>query len=149
MKNFLTFSFLLLLSIGAFAQESKNIATLNWAAPTARENGNVLPLAEIGGYEIRYREVAPVGSNAYLYKTVILKDVSKVTYDLELPNYNSYEIQVAVFDTSGLYSNFIPLAPVIHTANASRPLLKDLTVKQKFYDPSAKCTIDVNCKVVK
>jgi hypothetical protein len=144
MKKFLMFSVLLFLSVFAFAQEAKNVASLSWNAPTARENGSALQASEIGGYEIKYRASGSLASAPF--STVIIKGAVKTDYDLELPTFGSYEIKVAVFDSAGLYSNFIPLT---YTANSSKPLFKDLMIRQKFYDPAEKCTIEVNCQVVK
>jgi len=59
---------------------------LNWTPPVARENGNVLDITEVGGYELRYRKVA---ENAYTYVTI--NDAWTNTYNfawLERPTFS-------------------------------------------------------------
>jgi len=91
----------------AFAQTpgSVPVATadipLAWSAPTQRENGATLPASEIAGYEIRYRKPT---DNAYSYATL---GPTALNYSLKGAAKDSMEIGIAVFDTNGLYSNFL------------------------------------------
>lgn len=78
---------------------------LNWTRPIARENGNILDITELGGYELRYRKVA---ENAYTYVTI--NDAWTNTYNFAWLE-GTYVFQIAAFDNSGLYSNFINLDP--------------------------------------
>lgn len=78
---------------------------LNWAPPVARENGNVLDITEVGGYELRYRKIA---DNAYTYVTI--NDAWTNTYNFPWLEGN-YVFQIAAFDKNGLYSSFVDLAP--------------------------------------
>ena len=78
---------------------------LNWTPPVARENGNVLDITEVGGYELRYRKIA---DNAYTYVTI--NDAWTNTYNFPWLEGN-YVFQIAAFDKNGLYSNFVDLAP--------------------------------------
>lgn len=78
---------------------------LNWTPPVARENGNVLDITEVGGYELRYRKVA---DNAYTYVTI--NDAWTNTYNFAWLE-GAYVFQIAAFDKNGLYSNFVNLAP--------------------------------------
>lgn len=76
--------------------------TLNWLAPTQRENGASIDVSEVGGYELRYR---PEGDTEFTYVQVADPfAVDQYIGDL----YGSYEFQVAVYDSNGLYSSFVP-----------------------------------------
>ena len=70
-------------------------ATLTWQHPTARVNGDVLPVSEIAGYEIRQW----VGSSA-ISKTVGVVNQTSITGNFQ-------RVEIAVFDKSGLYSDFV------------------------------------------
>lgn len=78
---------------------------LNWAPPVERENGNVLDITEVGGYELRYRKVA---DNAYTYVTI--NDAWTNTYNFAWLE-GTYVFQIAAYDKNGLYSNFVDLVP--------------------------------------
>ncbi len=77
---------------------------LNWLIPLERENGANLPLAEIGGYELRYRI-----RGAKNFKSVIVRGASNKTFSMRGLPIGNYEFQIAVFDADGLYSTFIPI----------------------------------------
>lgn len=86
------------------AQTAVNV-TLNWIRPTARENGNALPLSELRGYEIRYKLVSEDD-----YTPIIINDTSATSH--LIPNLSGeYEFQIAAYDTNLLYSNFVTLSP--------------------------------------
>lgn len=67
-----------------------------------RVNGNGMDFEEIGGYEIRYRKLTDDA-----YTSVVINDplVEQFHFD-DLEN-GDYQFKVAVFDTSGLYSDFV------------------------------------------
>lgn len=90
----------------AFAQ------TLNWATPTERENGDALAKEEIAGYEIRV--VYPDSSEGFDV-IAIIEDNEATGYDLaELDLLTgSYQFEIAVYDTNGLYSRFVSISPSI------------------------------------
>lgn len=78
---------------------------LSWSHPTERENGEYLELNDIGGYELRYRQ-----NSLDTFKYIIVDGSHTTTYSLgSLASDNDY--QIAVYDTNGLYSNFISITP--------------------------------------
>lgn len=77
---------------------------LEWSIPDHRENGDYLELNEIAGYELRLKVEGEEP------RTVIIEDASKTSYSLEGLS-GSYEYSIAVFDTNGLYSDFVDLTP--------------------------------------
>jgi hypothetical protein len=77
---------------------------LNWLIPLERENGDNLPLAEIGGYELRYRV-----RGAKKFNTVVVQGASNKTFSMRGLPIGNYEFQIATFDADGLYSTFIPI----------------------------------------
>ena len=84
------------------AQDGKE---LSWSHPTARENGEYLELNDIGGYELRYRQ-----NSLDTFKYIVVNGSQTTTYSLgSLASDNDY--QIAVYDTNGLYSNYVPIFP--------------------------------------
>lgn len=78
---------------------------LLWSHPTQRENGQFLSLNEIGGYEIRYRANS-LGNFTYIN----LPGSQSTQYGIgSLPS--NYDFQIAVYDTQGLYSEFVNITP--------------------------------------
>lgn len=77
-----------------------------WQAPTARVNGSAMPRSQIGGYELRYR---PESSTQYT--TVTLSPETTQHLLIEQPNAEQLEIEVAVFDNQGIYSDFVRAIP--------------------------------------
>jgi hypothetical protein len=76
---------------------------ISWSHPSHRENGLFLALDEIGGYEIRYRKPA-----ATSYKYITLKGNSATEYTFtDEEDGQDLEFEIAVFDTDGLYSQFV------------------------------------------
>lgn len=77
-----------------------------WQAPTSRVNGSTMPRSQIGGYEIRYK---PKSSSQY---TSVILSAETTQYLLaEQPNADQLEIEVAVFDNQGVYSDFVEAVP--------------------------------------
>ena len=76
--------------------------TIYWSAPVERVNGEAMPLDEIGGYEIRYRLTADT-----LYSNVIIEGYSIEQWMLEIEHPELYTFEVAVYDTDGIYSDFV------------------------------------------
>jgi|GEM_PF-540577 len=79
--------------------------SFEWNPPTHRANGDILNLAEVGGYELRYRKTTDT-------------QYTSVSIDPTLKNYTfpwlngTYVFQIAAYDVNGLYSNFIDLTPI-------------------------------------
>lgn len=77
--------------------------TITWSHPTQRENGSFLELDDIGGYEIRYRK--PTDKN-FTYFVISGNRTTEFSYTAD---FTGAEFQIAVYDSSGLYSNFVPV----------------------------------------
>lgn len=85
--------------------EVSGLVRLEWDRPEFRENGEYLEADEIGGYELRYRQVGQEE-----FETVIVNDGWDEDHELgELVG--RYEFTIAAFDNNGLYSEFVNLAP--------------------------------------
>jgi hypothetical protein len=78
---------------------------ISWAHPTFRENGNYLELDEIAGYELRIKKTA--NENA-IYLVIEGNNTTEYTLT-ELTS--SSTVDLAVYDTNGLYSDFIAMYP--------------------------------------
>jgi hypothetical protein len=76
---------------------------VNWTAPNARLDGTVLDISEVGGYEIRYKKV---GDANFTY--VSINDAYTNQYNFSWLEGN-YVFQIAAFDKSGIYSNFVDI----------------------------------------
>lgn len=76
---------------------------ITWGSPKQRENGQFLELEEIGGYEIRYRR--PSDSQ---YTHITVKNNETVEYTVD--DAADVEFEIAVFDTSGIYSQFVKVS---------------------------------------
>ncbi len=79
---------------------------LEWSTPDHRENGSYLELSEIGGYEIRYQ----TGVNGEPV-TILVEDQHATSHELSV-SAGVYLFSIAVYDTNGLYSEFVPIQPV-------------------------------------
>jgi len=79
--------------------------TLQWQRPVQRENGEYLEGDDIGGYELRYRELTDKD-----FQVVIIEDGWREDYELT-DLQGEFEFQIAAFDVNGLYSNFVALEP--------------------------------------
>jgi hypothetical protein len=77
---------------------------LNWIAPTKRQDGTVLDINEIGGYELRYRAADKTN---FTYISII--DAWTTQYNFAWLE-GSYVFQVAAFDKNGVYSEFVNIA---------------------------------------
>ena len=77
--------------------------TIEWSHPTERENGTYLELSEIGGYEIRVYD-----SRTAQFTYYDIKGNSTTRYGLS--NYaTTMAIEIAVYDITGLYSEYVPV----------------------------------------
>ncbi|HWV14320.1 MAG TPA: carbohydrate-binding protein [Cellvibrio sp.] len=74
---------------------------MSWIAPNMRQNGSVLDITEIAGYEIRYKLAS---ANTFTYISV--NDAWTNTYNFPWLEGN-YVFQIAAFDKDGLYSDFV------------------------------------------
>ena len=76
---------------------------VNWTAPNARLDGTVLDISEVGGYEIRYKKVSDAN-----FTYVSINDAYTNQYNFSWLEGN-YVFQIAAFDKSGVYSNFVDI----------------------------------------
>lgn len=81
--------------------------TLEWYRPQYRENGDLIQDGEIGGYEVRYRQVG-----AQEAESVVLDGEWEVEYQLDGLEEGEYAFSVAAYDTNGLYSEFVSISPL-------------------------------------
>lgn len=75
--------------------------SLSWTAPSARENGEPLSLADIKGYEIYYYKD---GSNPGSGQTIWVAGGSTTTYTVTLDSAGTYFFALAAVDQNGLTS---------------------------------------------
>lgn len=77
--------------------------TLYWSAPVERVNGDAMTINDIGGYEIRYKKASDSS-----YTNVVINDSAVDQHSIDdLENADDYTFEVAVFDTDGIYSDFV------------------------------------------
>jgi hypothetical protein len=82
-----------------------SIAHLRWEHPKYRANGDYLELHEIAGYELRKK-------NKITLETIYLVIESNTQTEFIITDLTGGDaIDIAVFDTNGLYSDFIPIYP--------------------------------------
>lgn len=77
--------------------------TITWGHPNQREDGSFLELDDIGGYEIRYRK--PAGTR---YTYINLNGNRTTQYEFTGP-VQDLEFEIAVLDTTGLYSRYVKI----------------------------------------
>lgn len=77
---------------------------LSWVPPSQRQDGTVLDLTELGGYELRYR----LSSNSD-FTYISINDAWTTQYNFAWLEGN-YVFQVAAFDKNGVYSDFVNVA---------------------------------------
>lgn len=76
-------------------------ATIRWQVPSERENGALLAIEELGGYEIAYRN-----TNDPVFEAIIVTNREQTAYELANLVAGEYEFSIAAFDNEGLYSDF-------------------------------------------
>lgn len=85
--------------------EVSGSVVLEWQQPEVRENGDPIYDNELGGYEVRYREV-----NQEQFSSQIIEQWS--TQETQIYDLNgTYEFEIAAYDTNGLYSEFVNILP--------------------------------------
>lgn len=94
---------------GSTPQDSnrEGVVLLEWRMPDHRENGDYLEDHEIGGYELRFR-----AAGEREYQRLTINDGLVTSYSLPLQDLSDYTIEIATFDTDGLYSRYVALTPV-------------------------------------
>ncbi len=76
-------------------------AVLSWASPDARENGEILELSEISGFEIKYKNIT---DNSY--STVTVNEPFTTSFSIDGLAAGTYEFVIATIDADGIYSEF-------------------------------------------
>jgi len=132
---------LLLLSQAAHSQTVKNIAVVKMNIQSAREDGSPFSQSDVGGFEIKYKRSADSE-----YKSVLITDPNKTSYELELPAFDQYDVLVAVYDKNYIYSAY---RETKYNIKHIPPKAVNVTINQKVLDPALKCSVDVSCKVIK
>lgn len=74
---------------------------MSWIAPNLREDGRILDITELGGYELRYKLLA---DPEFIY--ISINDPWTNSYNFSWLEGN-YVFQIAAFDRDGLYSDFV------------------------------------------
>lgn len=124
------------LSMVATAQQS---IVLKWSASTERENGQPLSIEEIGGYELRY---TLAGSS--VSQSVLIPDGGATSYEFKDIPVGSHSFEIAVFDTDGLYSDFVSINYATNGKPGAPPAF---SVERVGNDVIAACMEDPNCRV--
>ncbi|GGY68169.1 hypothetical protein GCM10011613_10470 [Cellvibrio zantedeschiae] len=124
-------------SCSAFSQGVNNNIVLpslefNWFVPSLRENGDVLPLAEIGGYELRWKIKGTKN-----FRSVVIRGGSNKSYILKGLVLGAYECEIATFDADGLYSRFVPIKYKL--ISIPKPILKPTVPGVNNCNPGVPC----------
>ncbi len=112
-------------SIALSSQSSSSLSSVNlagpallvWSVPSARENGETLVVEEIGGYELRYKT-----ENEADFTSVIIEGGYVNSYYFNHLEGNVI-FEIAVYDTNGLYSRFVPIQPQSSAAKFAQALI--------------------------
>ena len=83
---------------------NQGLVKLSWSHPNQRENGTYLTIDEISGYEVRFKRSADKN-----YTYMILAGNRTTSFTTDLIPANSI-VEIAVYDTNGLYSAFTPIS---------------------------------------
>lgn len=82
---------------------AEKTVTLYWSAPLERVNGSQMASSEVGGYEIRYKKTEEDS-----YQNLVISDSSVDQHSfIDMSDADAYVFEVAVFDTDGIYSDFV------------------------------------------
>src|SRR5690606_35716662 len=97
------------------AAQSNKIGVLEWEHPTERANGEYLELDDIAGYELRYSR-----DNKH-FESIVIPGSRTNSYKIPLlhKGVNGIKVEIAVFDTNGLYSEFVDISPSINSSQSA------------------------------
>jgi len=84
--------------------------TFNWDRPTTRENGQYLPVTELGGYGL-----TRISSAGVSYGTTVIPNTGSdaIQYTATMAYSPNDKFLIAAFDTNGLYSNSVELEHIV------------------------------------
>lgn len=74
---------------------------MSWIPPNLREDGTVLDITQLGGYELRYKLLSDAD-----FTYISINDPWTNFYNFSWLE-GTYIFQIAAFDKDGLYSNFV------------------------------------------
>lgn len=86
---------------GVVTSQVAGPVSMSWIAPDKRQNGSVLDITEVAGYEIRYKLATDAN-----FTYISVNDAFTNTYYFPWME-GSYVFQIAAFDKNGLYSDFV------------------------------------------
>ena len=121
----------------------------SWQIPTEYENGDPLPIEQIGGYLLKYR---PSAATAWI--KVVIPDPNTYQYRVDNLEPGTYSVTVSVFDLEGTFSN--DALPVSVTIPAERFKPKQMIIIAESFSPSYPlpeeiiklCETEMDCTVV-
>src|SRR5690606_21301098 len=95
---------------GSVAAPSNKLGVIEWEHPTERANGEYLEVDDIAGYELRYSR------DNEDYKTIIIPGSRTTLYKIPaiIAGIKGIKVEIAVFDTDGLYSEFVNISPSLN-----------------------------------
>lgn len=86
---------------GIVASKVAGPVNMSWIAPNKRQNGSILDITEVAGYEIRYKLVTDTN-----FTYISINDAWTTMYNFPWLE-GTYVFQIAAFDKEGLYSEFV------------------------------------------
>lgn len=122
------------------AASGEPVVRYEWVRPEARENGEPMTVEEIGGYEL----LIDTGNGEY--QKILIEDGTATQFDVIGQPTGDYTASIAVFDTNGLYSQFVEIQGTVQTERPAAPA--ELRSRQlPSSDPAAACAADPDCVV--
>lgn len=82
-------------------QKVTHQATVSWDIPDKRQNGDDLPLSEIGGYSILYKRTSETA-----FKSMTINVASQHEVTIKDLTTGEYQFKIASFDTEGIYGEY-------------------------------------------
>lgn len=131
---------MLLAGVATAQEPAGRSVVLDWNIPTERENGEALPVEEIGGYEIRY---SVDGGEP---ESLVVPDGTATGYQLDGLSGGSYQFTISAYDTDGLYSEFVSVEARVITAGPRAVGGAKATVIP-LPDPADVCAESPACRV--
>jgi hypothetical protein len=115
-------------------------ALVSWTTPTNRVSGEKITADDLGGYEIRYRKSTETAAQEVV---IIIPDGKATQYSLIGIFTASTVVTIAVFDKTGVYSDFVP---VVYQPVGKPQAPTAVKVALKINDVVGAC-VSPNCRV--
>lgn len=139
-RPFILFTFMLTLWAAAKCADASPVPIrLTWGTPNTYTDSTPLAKTSIAGYEVHYSV-----QDSLVVSRLVLPGSDRVSYDMDLPTQDVYNISVAVFLTDGTYSVYTPFKL---DATGKQPGQVWLSVDKKTTDIIIFCKSDITCKV--